>query len=68
MVKMRMKRSDNGHRIGDSHHNATLTDHEIELARQLHTDGMHQAEVARKMGMSKGYASKVLRYKARRGR
>lgn len=65
MTKMRAKRAANGYRVGDSHHNACYTDHEIELARQLHEGGMKVGEVARKMGMSKGYASKVLSCRAR---
>lgn len=63
---LRVKRNEFGYRIGDSHHNARLTDHEIELARQLRTDGMKVGEVARKFGISKGYASKILRHLHRR--
>lgn len=57
-----IKRNETGYRIGDSHHNARLTDHEIELARQLRAEGMPVGEVARKFDISKGYASKILRY------
>lgn len=60
------KRNELGYRIGDSHHNTQITDHEIELARQLRDDGMQVVEVARKFGISKGYASKVLRHINRR--
>lgn len=60
-----VKRGQNGYRIGDSHHNAKLTDHEIELARQLKAEGMKVSEVARKFGISKGYASKILRHLGR---
>lgn len=65
-MNLPVKRADNGYRIGDSHHNAKLTDHEIELARQLRAEGMAVAEIARKLGISKGYASKVLRHLHRR--
>ena len=56
------KRNSNGYRIGDSHHNARLTDHEIELMRQLRAEGMKVRELARKFGVSKGYVSKVVAY------
>lgn len=61
-----VKRGENGYRIGDSHHNATLTDHEVELMRQLRAEGMKVRELARKFGVSKGYVSKVLRFMQRR--
>ena len=61
-----VKRGENGYRIGDSHHNARLTDHEIELMRQLRGDGMKVRELARKFNVTKGYVSKVLRYMTRR--
>lgn len=60
------KRNENGYRIGDSHHNARLTDHEIELMRQLRAEGMKVRELARKFGVSKGYVSKVVAYLIRR--
>lgn len=66
MVKVRERRHACGWRTGESHHNAEYTDHEIELARQLRAGGMSVSEVARKLGMSKGYASRVLSHMARR--
>lgn len=60
-----IKRGENGYRVGDSHHNARLTDHEVELIRQLRADGMKVRELARKFEVSKGYISKVLRHLAR---
>lgn len=61
-----VKRGNNGYRVGDSHHNARLTDHEIELLRQLREEGMKVVELAAKFDVSKGYVSKVLRFIQRR--
>ena len=60
-----VKRNENGYRIGESHHRAKLTDREIELARQLHDGGMSVTDVANKMDISKGYASKILSHRQR---
>jgi len=61
-----IKRTANGYRVGDSHQNARLTDREVELARQLRDAGMRVGEIARKLEISKGYCSKILRHLARR--
>lgn len=60
-----VKRGRNGYRVGDSHHNARLTDHEVEVMRQLRSGGMRVRDIARKFGVTKGYVSKVLRHLAR---
>lgn len=39
-----------------------LTDHEIDLMRQLHEDGMPQKVIVEKFEISKGHASKIIRY------
>ena len=65
-MKLQVKRGDNGYRIGDSHHNSRLTDHEIEIMRQLRSDGMKVRDIARKFGVTKGYVSKILSHQARR--
>jgi Mor family transcriptional regulator len=65
-MKPSVKRGANGYRIGDSHHNARLTDHEVELIRQLRGDGMKVSDLAHKFSVSKGYISKVLRHALRR--
>lgn len=60
-----VKRNENGYRIGDTHHRAKLTDHEVELIRQLHGEGMKARDIAKKFGISKGQASKILRHQQR---
>lgn len=60
-----VKRNRKGWRVGDSHHNAKLTDHEIELLRQLFADGMTVCELASKFDISKGHVSKIIGYRQR---
>lgn len=45
--------NDRGYVIGEQHHRAKLTDHEVELVLELLTDGMSKSEVARKMEVSR---------------
>ena len=59
-----MKKSKRGfetYPTGQKHHNARITDHEVELVRQLRRDGMSVRDVAAKMGISKGYVSRLSR-------
>ncbi len=65
MVRSLVKKRKRGYRRGDGHHNATLSDHEIELIRQLRDEGMPLTLLAAKFRVSKGYMSKVCRYLAR---
>lgn len=60
-----VKRNEFGYRIGDTHHRAKLTDHEIELLRQLGAEGMKVKDLAKKFEISKGQASKILRHHQR---
>jgi uncharacterized membrane protein len=66
-MELTIKRGANGYRIGDSHHRAELTDHEVELARQLREGGMKLPELARKFGMSKSHMSRLVRFLRRQG-
>ncbi len=45
---MRILLNEKGRRIGESHSNARYSDHEVELMRKLHCDGMRVVEIARK--------------------
>ena len=54
-MRFPIKRGQNGYRVGDSHHNAKLTDHEIELAaraleriqaRKLFVEFLHSVDAA----------------------
>jgi hypothetical protein len=61
-MELTIKRGANGYRIGDSHHRSALTDHEVELARQLREGGMKLAVLARKFDVSKPYMSRLCRF------
>lgn len=65
MPRAAAKVNANGHRIGDSHHNAVLTDHEVELIRQLADSGMTQQAIASKFGVTKSQICKIVNFKAR---
>jgi predicted DNA-binding protein (UPF0251 family) len=67
-MDLAIKRGANGYRIGDSHHRADLTDHEVEVMRQLREAGMKLRELAAKFDVSKQHAAKVCTFKARCGR
>lgn len=54
-----------GKRIGESHGRAKLTDHEIDLVRQLKEQGMPAAEIADKMEISKRYVYKLANFERR---
>lgn len=54
-----------GRRVGESHGMARLSDHEIELIRQLGEQGMPAAEIAQKMEVGKRYIYKLLNYERR---
>lgn len=54
-----------GYKYGEDHHNAQITDHEIELIRQLREEGMRFVDLIEKFGISKGYLSKVLNHHVR---
>jgi len=56
-----------GFRIGESHHNATLTDHDVELIRILREGGMKVREIARKFECSPSNISLITTYKGRVG-
>ena len=55
----------NGYRVGETHHNSKLTDHEVELIRLLHEDGMSCAEIAGKFECSRQNISLIVNYRRR---
>jgi Mor family transcriptional regulator len=65
-VKLVVKLSERGLRVGESHGRAKLTDRDVELMRQLHEEGMSCYALAKKFGCSHGYAKKVARRFTRR--
>ncbi len=54
-----------GKRIGETHGRAKLSDHEIDLVRQLKEEGMPATEIAEKMEISKRYVYKLANYERR---
>jgi predicted DNA-binding protein (UPF0251 family) len=64
-LRTRKKLQVNGHRYGQERHGAQLTNHEVELIRQLHEQGMPQKDVAAKFEKSRGYVSKIVNFRKR---
>ena len=54
-----------GYRVGESHHRAKLTDHEVELIRLLREGGMKLKEIARKFECTPENISQIVNYKTR---
>jgi DNA-binding NarL/FixJ family response regulator len=54
-----------GFRIGETHHNAKLTDHDVELIRLLREGGMKIKEIARKFECSPSNISEITNYRHR---
>lgn len=50
---MRIVLNDSGRRIGESHHNAILTDYDVRLVLELISVGVSYAVIAEKFGVSK---------------
>ncbi len=54
-----------GKRIGETHGMAKLSDHEIDIVRQLKEEGMPAPEIAEKMEISKRYVYKLVNFERR---
>lgn len=54
-----------GRYLGGNHWSSVHSDHDIELMRQLHDDGLSMAEISRKMEINYSYLKSVLNYKNR---
>lgn len=52
--------NERGMRVGEDHQRAKFTNHEIDLIRDLHDDGMPISEIARKFEVSKSYVHDVV--------
>lgn len=57
--------NDRGHVVGEDHHRAQLTDHEIDLMRELRAEGMSIAVLADKFDCSRASASYICAGKRR---
>jgi len=58
---------DRGRPIGEGHHRAKLTDHEIDLIIELRAQGMLLEVIAQKFEISKSYACEICAGKKRVG-
>ena len=55
-----------GNRVGEDHPRAQLTDHEVELIRQLHEEGgLSMREIAEKFEVAKSTIVAIVNYKRR---
>ena len=54
-----------GLRVGEDHPRATLTDHDVELIRQLADGGMLYRDIAEKFDISKFTVGRICRYERR---
>lgn len=57
---------ENGYRVGESHHNAKLSDAEVDLIRDLHEEGMiGYRALARHFGCSRDTIAAICQYRRR---
>tara|TARA_R110002012_G_scaffold170266_4_gene334610 strand:- start:249 stop:563 length:315 start_codon:yes stop_codon:yes gene_type:complete len=54
-----------GWRVGETHHRAKLTDHDVELIRLLREGGMKVIEIARKFECTPQNISTIVNYRSR---
>lgn len=57
--------NDGGYRIGETHHRAVLTDHEVDLLRELREEGFSYDWLAEKFEISIWTVGRICRYERR---
>ena len=57
--------NDRGLRLGEDHQNATLTNCEVEMIRELHREGLSYKTLATKFDVSKSTIAMICRYERR---
>lgn len=57
--------NDAGRRVGQDHHNARLTDGEVELIRELAEGGMRYIDIAEKFEINRSTVGKICRFERR---
>lgn len=65
MEKLLIGVNERGLRVGDSHHNARLTNAEVDLLLTLRDEGWSYRELADKFDLSKGGARKICKGQTR---
>lgn len=60
-----VKRNADGRRVGQSHPQAKLTDHEVELMRRLHDQGMGYRRLAAIFEVPRTRVQRICTYKVR---
>lgn len=65
MVKRLVGVNELGMRIGEDHHNAKLTDAEVEMIRLLHGEGMSYTRLAAKFEIGKQTVADIIKFRRR---
>jgi DNA invertase Pin-like site-specific DNA recombinase len=66
MAKVAVAINDKGKRIGEGHHNSKLSDHEVDLMRELREEhGLRTCELMRKFEVSRTLVKRICRYEIR---
>ena len=65
MVKRLVGVNELGMRIGEDHHNAKLTDAEVEMIRTLHGEGLSYKRIAEKFEIGKQTVADICKFRRR---
>lgn len=57
--------SESGTRVGETHHRAKLTDHDIDLIRELHEEGLSYKVIAEKFDIGKSTVADIVKCRRR---
>lgn len=63
----KLKRNGGGWRIGEDHHNAKISDEDVELMRKLWDEGLTGPEIAEKFEVNVNTVYGIVRYQSRTG-
>ncbi len=63
----KLMRNAKGYRIGQDHHNAKLTDEDVEMIRLLYDEGVKAPEIARKFETSVNTIYGIIKFRSRTG-
>lgn len=65
MTTARVGVSDTGRRCGETHHRAKLSDHDIDLIRDLHSEGIGYRRIAEKFEVSHSTVRDIVKCRRR---